>query len=56
MRVYGGNSFTVTATGGLVISEIVFTFGTGGNNNPIVASTGSYARGVWTGSATDWDY
>ena len=53
VRVYGGNTFTVTATGGLVISEIDFTFGTGGNSNPIVASTGSYASGVWTGSATE---
>ena len=34
VRVYGGNTFTVTATGGLVISEIDFTFGTSGNSNP----------------------
>jgi hypothetical protein len=53
VRVYSGNTITVTATGSLVISEIDFTFGTGGDSNPITASTGSYSSGVWTGSAAE---
>ena len=52
VRVYGGNTITVTANS-MLISEIEFSFGTGGNHNEITASTGSYSNGIWTGEATE---
>ncbi len=50
VRVYGGNYFTITSTSNN-ISSINITFSSGGDNNDITTSTGTYNNGSWTGSA-----
>ena len=49
VRLYAGNTLTVSAD--KAIAKISFTFGSGDGTNDITASPGSYADGVWTGSA-----
>ncbi|MCR5277643.1 MAG: hypothetical protein K6D54_08275 [Bacteroidales bacterium] len=49
LRLYGGNTLTVSAS--KQIAKIEFTFSSGEGNNEITASPGSYAEGTWTGSA-----
>ncbi len=51
IRAYAKNTFTVTSSAGNITS-INLSFGTGGNNNTITASSGTYDNGSWTGSAT----
>ncbi len=48
LRLYNGNTMTITATGGLKIESIEFT---GSTLNVISTETGSYTNGVWTPSA-----
>lgn len=48
LRLYDGNTMTITATGGLKIESIEFT---GSTLNAISTETGSYTNGVWTPSA-----
>lgn len=52
IRVYGGNSFTVTSSGEK-ITKIVFTFGTGDGKNEITANPGSLTNGTWTSTGTN---
>lgn len=49
IRCYGGNTFTVTSNN--EITKISLTFATGEDGNKILASTGTYSNGTWTGSA-----
>ena len=50
IRVYGGNTITVSSS--KTISSVKFTFGEGdGTTNPISAETGTYEEPTWTGSA-----
>lgn len=54
IRTYGGNTFTFTGkTEDVTISEIVFTFATGGGSNEIIASKGSFDTNTWTGSENE---
>ena len=53
VRIYGGNTMTLTATDDYHIAYVDFTFDSGGKSNPINASTGTYAHGLWTGNATE---
>ena len=51
VRVYGGNSFTVTAKG-KTITAIAFVYGSGeSNDNKIDANSGTFTSPNWTGSA-----
>ncbi len=50
IRVYGGNTMTVTSA--KTITEIVITFGTGDGSNTISTNVGSYNNGTWTGSTS----
>lgn len=50
IRVYGGNSMTVTST--KTITNVEITFGDSDGSNDITANVGSYSDGTWTGSAT----
>lgn len=51
VRVYGGNTLTISATS--TITGIEITFGTGDGTNEIKADTGTLEAGIWTGSATE---
>ena len=51
IRVYGGNTFTVSVTG-KTIKAIEMTFSSGEGTNAITSDTGSYSDGKWTGSAS----
>lgn len=51
VRVYGGATMTVTATG-KTISKIVLTYGTGDKTNAITANCGTFETDTWTGSAS----
>ncbi len=53
VRIYGGNTMTLTATNDYHIAYVDFTFDSGGKSNPITASTGTYAHGLWTGNNTE---
>lgn len=50
IRCYGGNTFTITSTAGN-ITEIVLTYGTGGNSNEITTNVGTFTTNTWTGSS-----
>lgn len=51
IRCYGGNYFTVsTALGN--ITNIVLTYGSGGDSNTITTDVGSFSDNTWTGNAT----
>lgn len=49
IRLYGGNTMTVSST--QTITSIVITFGTGGDSNAITTDVGTYNSGTWEGSA-----
>lgn len=49
IRVYGGNTFTVSSS--YDITSIVLTFSSGEGTNEITTNVGSYSEGTWTGSA-----
>lgn len=54
VRVYGGNTFTVSSQN--TITNISFTFDSGGGSNEITASTGAWstaAANMWVGSAQE---
>lgn len=51
IRVYGGNTITVSVPEGSTISEISFTFGSSDGSNAITADTGIFSSPTWTGSA-----
>lgn len=51
IRAYAKNTIKISAPGGNVITKITITFGTSDGNNEITADGGTYADGVWTGSA-----
>lgn len=51
IRVYGGNTITVSVPEGSSISEISFTFGSSDGSNAITADTGTFSSPTWTGSA-----
>ena len=48
IRVYGGNSFTVT---GGTVQKVEFTFSSGEGTNAILSDSGEFATDTWTGSA-----
>ncbi|WP_288318871.1 DUF5123 domain-containing protein [Xylanibacter caecicola] len=50
IRIYGGNSMTVSATKS--ITSIALTFGSGDGSNEITTDGGTYTNGAWTGNAT----
>ena len=51
IRVYGGNTVTITADDE-TISAITITFGSSDGSNTITSNVGTYSNGSWTGSAT----
>lgn len=51
LRLYGGNSMTITAEG-VTMTEIALTFGSGDGTNGITVDTGDFASGTWQGSAS----
>ncbi len=51
VRVYGGNTVTVSAASGYKIVSISITFGSSDGSNAITADAGTYADGEWAGSA-----
>ena len=51
VRVYGGATMTVTATGS-TISKIVLTYGTSDKTNAITTDCGTFDTDTWTGSAS----
>ncbi len=51
IRAYAKNTITISVPAGKLISKITITFGSGGDSNAITADGGTYADGVWTGSA-----
>lgn len=50
VRMYGGNTLTVTGTG---ISSIELTFGSGDSSNEITTNVGTYSSGSWSGNADE---
>lgn len=50
VRIYGGGYFTVSSN--YTIKTIEITFGDGDGSNTISSDAGSYANGVWRGSAS----
>lgn len=51
LRLYGGNSMTITAEG-VTMTEIAFTFASGEGTNAITVDTGDFTSGAWQGSAS----
>lgn len=51
IRVYGGNTITITAPSGGTITQIGFTFDSGEGTNAITANPGNFETDKWTGSA-----
>ncbi len=49
VRVYGGNTFTVSSDN--TISKIAITFSSGEDDNEITTNVGTYSNNTWTGSA-----
>ena len=49
VRIYGGNSFTVTA--GKNVTKVVFTFSSGEGDNQIIADSGNISNDIWEGKA-----
>ena len=49
VRLYGGNTMTVSSA--KAIEKIVFTFASGEGTNEITANGGTFATDTWTGSA-----
>lgn len=50
IRIYGGNTFTVSSTNH-TINSISFSFASGEGTNQISANTGSFDTDTWTGEA-----
>lgn len=51
LRIYGGNTLTITAAEGAKILSVAFTFASGDGTNEIKSDLGSYANGAWEGEA-----
>lgn len=51
VRIYGGNTFTISSSS--KISQITFTFATGGNDNLIIESCGKLQNNIWTGDTNE---
>lgn len=51
LRMYGGNTMTITADG-VTMTEIAFTFASGEGTNAITVDTGDFTSGAWQGSAS----
>jgi hypothetical protein len=51
LRMYGGNTMTITADG-VKMTEIAFTFASGEGTNAITVDTGDFTSGAWQGSAS----
>ncbi len=49
IRAYGGNYFTITSSS--TITQIVITFGSGGDSNEITTDVGTYSNGTWAGGS-----
>ena len=52
-RVYGGNLFIIKAAQGYKLSEIILTYGSGGDSNAITVNTGTFSGNTWTGGADE---
>ena len=50
LRLYGGNSMTITVDAKYKITSIKLTFSSGENTNEITTNVGSYSDGTWSGS------
>lgn len=51
VRVYGGNTFTISSDN--TITQITITFGSSDGTNEITTDSGDYSDGTWTGSANE---
>lgn len=51
IRCYGGNTFTISSSDTVKITQIVLTFSTGEGTNEITVSDGTYSGNVWSGSS-----
>lgn len=51
IRVYGGNTFTVSVPEGSIISKITLTFGKSDGSNKIKVDGGKFENNSWSGSA-----
>ena len=51
VRIYGGNTLTISATSAITAIEI--TFGGSDGTNEITANVGTYANGAWSGNANE---
>lgn len=51
IRVYGGNTITVSVPEGSLISEVVYTFGKSDGTNEIIPNVGTFTSPTWTGSS-----
>ena len=50
IRLYGGNTMTITST--MAITKIVLTFGGSDGSNTITTNVNTYSNNTWTGSAS----
>ena len=51
LRVYGGNTFTITSE--MTFKKIEFTFGQSDGSNAITSDSGAYAGTVWSGATNE---
>lgn len=52
LRMYGGNTMTVSVSDTYLISAITITFGSSDGTNAITTNVGTYNNGSWSGSYT----
>ena len=52
LRMYGGNTMTVSVSDTYLISAITITFGSSDGTNEITTNVGTYSSGSWSGSST----
>ena len=52
LRMYGGNTMTVSVSDTYLISAITISFGSSDGTNAITTDVGAYNNGSWSGSAT----
>ena len=52
LRLYGGNTMTVSLSSDYLISQISITFGNGDGSNTITTNVGKFSNKKWTGSST----
>lgn len=51
VRIYGGNTLTVSVSEGYQITKITITFGSSDGSNAITADSGSFNTNIWTGNS-----